>query len=262
MNEKVHAPSRQICCQKSSQQGFSLVEISLVLAIIALIIAGIYGGWTMIKNAESNAIASEIEKFRSATQTFVQRYSALPGDYDRAVQTINPNTGIVNGNGNGEITAGGGANATTESVQAWLHLSRAALLEGSFTGQLSGTGAVVLGQNVPESKMQGTGYTFIFQGVLDGTDSDHYAGVYNNVLDIGSVGGFSTNGFTLTPADAYSVDRKIDDGLPGKGNVITYKNNTSATGCVTGTAPDTAQYRNDISSPNPVCALKAKIAFH
>src|SRR5665213_703282 len=68
-------------------QGFTLIELSIVLVIIGLIIGGILVGQDMIKAAEGRAQISQIEKYNSAVHTFQAKFGALPGDM--AVSTAN-----------------------------------------------------------------------------------------------------------------------------------------------------------------------------
>jgi prepilin-type N-terminal cleavage/methylation domain-containing protein len=67
--------------------GFTLIEMSLVLVIIALIVGGILVGQDLIKAAEARAQISQIEKYNSAVNTFRAKFQAIPGDM--AVATAN-----------------------------------------------------------------------------------------------------------------------------------------------------------------------------
>jgi hypothetical protein len=55
----------------------------------------------------------------------------------------------------------------------------------------------------------------------------------------------------LTTADAQEIDEKIDDGMPGTGNVMAHPSS-----CTTSSTANTAQYYTATSSPTlPACAL-------
>jgi prepilin-type N-terminal cleavage/methylation domain-containing protein len=59
---------------------FTLIEFSVVLVIIGLIVGGILVGRDLIATAEVKQIITDVEKFKTATYTFRDKYSCLPGD--------------------------------------------------------------------------------------------------------------------------------------------------------------------------------------
>jgi len=69
----------------SKKSAFSLIELSIVLIIIGLLIAGITGGASLIKNSELRAAASEARGYQVAVTGFYSLYNQLPGDYAKAV---------------------------------------------------------------------------------------------------------------------------------------------------------------------------------
>src|ERR1700753_450898 len=62
------------------RQGFTLIELSIVLVIIGLIVGGILVGQDLIKAAEVRAQISQIEKYNSAGNTFRGKFGGIPGD--------------------------------------------------------------------------------------------------------------------------------------------------------------------------------------
>lgn len=65
-----------------------------------------------------------------------------------------------------------------------------------------------------------------------GTSSnwENFAGDYGNALSLGGSDGNWNNQLILTPADAWNIDKKIDDGAPGRGRFTTnYGNGNTAT---------------------------------
>src|ERR1700722_13172793 len=66
---------------KSEQtNGFTLIELSIVLVIIGLIVGGVLVGQDLIKAAEVRAQISQIESYNTAVNTFRGKYSKIPGD--------------------------------------------------------------------------------------------------------------------------------------------------------------------------------------
>jgi prepilin-type N-terminal cleavage/methylation domain-containing protein len=63
-------------------QGFTLIELSIVLVIIGLIVGGVLVGQDLIRAAEVRAQITQIEKFNTAVNTFHGKFGALPGDMD------------------------------------------------------------------------------------------------------------------------------------------------------------------------------------
>lgn len=81
-------------------QGFTLVELSIVIIIIGFLIAGIAAGTSLVQQAALNSVIVEAQTYLAAFNTFKSRYSYYPGDFPYA-SSYWPNT--VNGNGDGLI---------------------------------------------------------------------------------------------------------------------------------------------------------------
>src|SRR5437879_2899141 len=65
---------------RKSEQGFTLIELSIVLVIIGLIVGGVLVGQDLIKAAEIRATVAQIEKYNTAVNTFRNKYTGIPGD--------------------------------------------------------------------------------------------------------------------------------------------------------------------------------------
>src|SRR4051812_46022246 len=62
------------------RNGFTLIELSIVLVIIGLVIGGILVGQDLVKAATYRAQISQIEKYNAAVNSFQVKYGYLPGD--------------------------------------------------------------------------------------------------------------------------------------------------------------------------------------
>ena len=62
------------------QQGFTLVEIAIVVAIIGLLIGGVLKGQEMITNANLKRIESDNANLMMAIFSYQDRYRQMPGD--------------------------------------------------------------------------------------------------------------------------------------------------------------------------------------
>src|SRR5665213_3372659 len=82
----IHSP-RAAGFHRQNRQGFTLIELSIVLVIIGLIVGGILVGRDMIEAAKVRATVSQYEKFITAANTFKLKYGDLPGDLTTAEAT-------------------------------------------------------------------------------------------------------------------------------------------------------------------------------
>src|SRR2546430_13048603 len=65
---------------KSRQQGFTLVEIAIVLVIIGLLLGGILKGQEMITQAKIKNVIADFSGVSAAYHGYQDRYRAIPGD--------------------------------------------------------------------------------------------------------------------------------------------------------------------------------------
>jgi prepilin-type N-terminal cleavage/methylation domain-containing protein len=65
--------------EKSSNSAFSLIELSIVLIIMGLLVAGITGGASLVHTAKLKGIIAEYQNYKLAYNTYYSRYGKLPG---------------------------------------------------------------------------------------------------------------------------------------------------------------------------------------
>ena len=137
--------SSAISSKNSTEAGFTLVEIAIVLVIIGLLLGGILKGQEMITQARIKNIVNDFNGVTVAVTSYQDRYRAIPGD-DRNADTRWTVQAPAKGDGNGVIAgkynatvAGPGAPATAESNLFWQHLRIAGFVPGLTTGAGSGS---------------------------------------------------------------------------------------------------------------------------
>src|SRR5438094_8822899 len=88
--------------KKSTQTGFTLVEIAIVLVIIGLLLGGILKGQEMITQAKIKNVINDFNGIAVAVTSYQDRYRALPGD-DANATTRWTTQAPGKGNGDGVI---------------------------------------------------------------------------------------------------------------------------------------------------------------
>ncbi|MEZ5673664.1 MAG: prepilin-type N-terminal cleavage/methylation domain-containing protein, partial [Thiotrichaceae bacterium] len=112
------------------QQGFTLVEIAIVLVIIGLLLGGVLKGQEIITNAKVKNLENSVDGLAAAIYSYQDRYQAYPGDDNRAtrfpsVTKVGDGDGIIKGDFNSAID-------TDESSILWLHLRNSGLVSGEI----------------------------------------------------------------------------------------------------------------------------------
>ena len=202
--------------------GFTLLELSIVLTIIALIVGGIMYGQELYRQSELRSVVTEFIELDTAITNFKTKYSALPGDMRDAwdywqtmgcgananpVTTANP-TGC-NGDGNSELSE-------MEGVRAWQHMTLAQLIPGSYRGDFQDNPTTLIpGTHIPPSTIEGGGYMYYHRFVYDVRRK--------NLIGLG-ISGTTTNRSNLQTSvvsgpEAKDIDSKIDDGVANTGRM-------------------------------------------
>jgi prepilin-type N-terminal cleavage/methylation domain-containing protein len=195
----------------TTQKGFTLVEIAIVLVIIGLLLGGILKGQEMITQAKIKNVIADMSGVSAAMYGYQDRYRALPGD-DKAA---NPRWSSADaGDGDGIIEGTYlSTTATDESVNFWHHLRLAGFVSGTGTEQpfnaVSGRMGVQTGD--------GTANT---PGAVLATAADPGPPAVAAVPGFGSLMMCSAN---LPDKIAISVDAQMDDGVGRTGSVRGFK---------------------------------------
>jgi prepilin-type N-terminal cleavage/methylation domain-containing protein len=236
------------------RDGFTLVEISIVIVVIGLIIGGILSGTTLIRSAEIRALYRDVENYRIAVLSFRTKYNALPGDFSRATDFFGtdpdgctnipairaPKTQTCNGNGNGYIQPYLTWNTVWEKNRFWQHLAAAGFISGLYSG-MPGYAPSVRGTH-PSITWEMLDYYYIYDPfaplfVGDGGDQHQHIFYMND-----PEGGYSTTG-TLSPTEAAQFDSKFDDGKANSGQIRALDQAYGPQGCSNG-----VDYASDLTA--------------
>jgi prepilin-type N-terminal cleavage/methylation domain-containing protein len=225
------------------RQGFTLIELSIVLVIIGLIVGGVLVGQSLIAAAGVRATISQIEKYNTAVNTFREKYGGLPGDLNASLATQFgfAARGVFAGEGDGNgVIEGVAANSAGqnwgtlenigETTMFWVDFSQAKLIDGSFSSASSATTLSNYSPDAvfPQAKMGGGNYIYVWSGgwSMGGSPSASDGINYFGIIAPSASTNFTFGGGAtywspgLTVQQAYGIDKKIDDGLPQSGNVM------------------------------------------
>lgn len=187
---------------KRYSQGFTLIEIAIVLVIIGLLLGGVLKGQELITGARVRNLISQQDGVKAAFFGFQDRYRALPGDYASADTNINCTPACAKGNGNGRIESSATGGVTHEETLVWSHLTAAGFMNGSYT--FADTAAT----DATTPKNPYSSYLDLEYDQTYGNPAATPLPPMKHNLKTG----------TQVPVEIVAeVDRKIDDGLPYNG---------------------------------------------
>jgi prepilin-type N-terminal cleavage/methylation domain-containing protein len=225
------------CAHRKNQDGFTLVEISIVMIIIGLLIGGTFGGMKLIENMQVNKTVQDLKAIESAALTFRDTYGRLPGDMPNTAARLPSCTDApcaTGGNGDRRIGTPlwwvNPITDTSENFTFWHHLRAADIVSLEIKNTLD----MSFGEGQPNSPMgDGLRVTDLVVTSTDGCRRWDRSLIWIQGDPSGTMGPIaSTNCGQMA-----SVDRKLDDGLPNSG-VFVNSPQTSVGACAATTACD------------------------
>jgi prepilin-type N-terminal cleavage/methylation domain-containing protein len=265
--------------KQSSNSGFTLIELSIVLIIIGLIVGGVLFGQDLIKASEIRGAVSQKEKYDAAVNAFRGKYSGLPGDLGSYATFSGQltTTGLdgTNGFGDGDNLVEGIGGTGTDNIGFvgeiklfWKHLSEAQMISDN-TSLITTAAAATIATNaqnyLPLSKL-GKG-SFWYIANAGGLNYYGMAGI-STLATATSMNVASTD--VISPNEAYQLDVKLDDGIPISGIVtsiasITTLDTSPAGGATSGDCYDTDTNLYAIAATAevnaPTCVLRIRASF-
>jgi prepilin-type N-terminal cleavage/methylation domain-containing protein len=265
-------------------QGFTLIELSVVLVIIGLIIGGVLVGQDLIRAAADRAQIAQIEKFNTAVGTFQAKYGGIPGDLSLSLAnqfgfyTHSSCTGITgqrDGNGliDGYSVVGSQLAALMgENALFWTDLTTSGLTDfnsvpppSMFLNCVTSIDTTTPNVLLPPGKI---GYNTVLH-VYEIRGQNWF--MLADITQFSSATSNVSATVSIPVSEASNIDQKIDDGLPTKGSVIAFYVNGSKTAvtpspnspvdtgttCINTTTNTYSSSVNNGSGPN--CALSFRM---
>lgn len=160
--------------------GFTLVEIAIVLVVVGLLIGAFLKGQEMITNSKLKRIVSDNSGIAVAMFTYQDRYLQLPGDdaeaelrfsvYALGDPVNGDGNGTVEGNWNEPSTGDITLALTSETNMFFAHLRAAGLLSGGGTDDTKPTNAYGGQIGIKDGALGISGHVTVF-GQLKGSIS-------------------------------------------------------------------------------------------
>ncbi|OYT92832.1 MAG: hypothetical protein CFE43_06015 [Burkholderiales bacterium PBB3] len=184
--------------QSAGQQGFTLIEIAIVLVIIGFLLAGILNAQSVMRNARTKDTIKAVTDIANASQQFRDRYGAWPGTLQLAGTAIANLSATCVGNTTGVIAT------AAESACASESLIRSGMLRGDAVQPIRTNGPTTLSVTGAAVALSGVGLPANWRNVvrIQATDCDVIV----------------------------QMDRLLDDGNTNSGNLRTAANDCGAGG--------------------------------
>ncbi len=210
-------------------KGFTILEISIVLVIVGLLVAGVLGGQEVIKAMKINGTISQMNEITAAANSFKLKYDSIPGDMpdatdywgvngsgsainDGSCNNFNKETRTTcNGDGNGLVRGGSGdlgGNFEYETFWQHLRLAEMYITTDPVGNQFYGSEllATKLSDNYGFYVDSSLGYTSLTTSYNPNLTGKNLFGIW-----------YKTS-ISMKSDEARDLDFKMDDGRPLTGN--------------------------------------------
>ncbi len=213
------------------KKGFTLIEITIVVVVIALIIGGVLLGRDLISAAKAISQVSQFSQYQHATEIFESKYNALPGDMPPELAATLQFQVRAGTSGRGDnsrnymhpnslLTDFYVEEVGYEKTLYWRDLSESKLIPETFNTATDACPPITAGEMelyFPRAKLDDGSHIFLYSG---GNEQKNYYELTKMVAVAASLSCMPTRAHATRPAIAYMIDSKMDDGLPRTGSVL------------------------------------------
>jgi type II secretory pathway pseudopilin PulG len=229
---------------KNNRNGFSLVEITIVVLAFGIVILGTMYGLRVVQSAKIKAFVVQLNLYQNAATSFRKQYGTWPGDLANArdvLKNCSAARQCINGNGDQIVASannstdcrmpasgdsqrnmpcvpGAGSDVSStgsELIQFWRHLA----LAGMITDLRMRNDRYMWGDSMPKNRIVG-GLQVIYEGNIN---NGYIRGMTGHIFllarDVRVLQGnlaAAGNG-VLSIEMARAIDTEIDDGFPLSG---------------------------------------------
>ena len=196
--------------------GFSLIELSIVLIIIGLLVAGVTGGASLIQSAKTRAFINEINNYRQAVNTFYAANGRFPGDINNTGK-FGLNSGYTYSKTDFKPPYDTGDFVPNVRSAPWIELYTDGITDFKPLGNGTPAGLKYkedMGQP-PSNVFQKLFYGFSYDANLNDSNSFKYRNSPVTVLYYNTHLSRETDG--IAAKTAKDIDKKMDDGVYNTG---------------------------------------------
>lgn len=213
------------------KSGFTLIELTISITIIALLVAAVTAATSIKRQSELNHTVTDISMLKNATKTFMEKYTYLPGDFPLATTEYGASQTL---NGDGDFKLDDASNNTAsllnEKIGYWQHLSLEGLIKGSYSlAEETNSKARMAGPILSSIYFADTMINELWwQGDGNYIDGDIFIR-FSKEPDDASVENPSG---IITAKEAYYFDNKFDDNSYNSGNIRAREGINSSNSCI------------------------------
>lgn len=263
-------------------RGFTLVELAIVITIIGLLIAGVLKGQELIMQGRITAMVTQINGYRAAMIGFQDIYDAVPGDMigaSRRLPACNANCEprVWGSWGDPDSNGGGGAgnrrvesdwypqampnppnSPRDEATLFWVHLLKANLITGVTDAAIRTDNLTPQWDVTLPSTRRGGGLMINYYAILlDGNLT--VPGTWAYLMLTPDATGQYNNPSVVGTNYVAQLDRKMDDGMPHTGSVVSmdWEAGTTGTNCALNPTSVSSAYAENVTIP--VCRVQFRL---
>lgn len=224
-------------------QGFSIIELTIVLIVIGLMTSAVLVGAKLISEAKIRQLSTLLSETENAIYGFKMQYTYLPGDFPIANKQWNvaelnekcrlDDNGILKDfdanssatvNGNGSTLVENDGKTSSDAGVVWCHLALAKFVKKSETIATTALKPKHDGAFLPNGLVYNVGNSLYLIG--SETQTSQYD-VGNHMYLFGKYSSnnaspFAPSNTNLTARELAAIDSKLDDGKPGDGRITMF----------------------------------------